>query len=116
MLANRFRQCQSNERLCYSRPPNSDCGSRISDCGMPERPVELDRRLEENQSSIRILKSAIRLVSPQSFPHLWKKLWKIHGNRRAGVGGARFSKGFDGGETVESRQDGASSGSRAMNP
>src|SRR5947208_13593833 len=22
-----------------------------------------------------------RLVSPQSFPHLWKKLWKIHRNR-----------------------------------
>jgi len=22
-----------------------------------------------------------RLVSPQSFPHLWKKLWKFHRNR-----------------------------------
>ena len=50
----------------------------------------------------------MRLVSSQSFPHLWKKLWKFQQIR----GAARFPAGiladFGGGETRKGRKIGLS--------
>jgi hypothetical protein len=58
MLSNGFERCQCNDRLCYSRRPSTKLSH------------ENARRAHAH------------LVSPQSFPHLWKKLWKNAANPR----------------------------------
>src|SRR5437870_5885089 len=80
MLAKAFRQCQWNERLCYSRRP---------------------RRLGSSGSG----RAHARLVSPQSFPHLWKNLWKIHWYRWWRSTSAWFYLPSKAGETADSRLD-----------
>src|SRR5438552_11474070 len=81
MLSNRFRQCQWNERMCYSRRPS---------------PTSL----------LNVQPIHARLVSHQSFPHLWKKLWKNHRNRRLESYSGPFSAGPEWGETAQPRRDG----------
>jgi hypothetical protein len=50
------------------------------------------------------------LVSSQSFPHLWKKLWK-NGSNHSGVSIQRLIHAdFGGGETSQGRPDGLFSG------
>jgi hypothetical protein len=50
------------------------------------------------------------LASPQSFPHLWKKLWKSDPNHsRVSIQGLIHAD-FDGGETAQGRPNGLFSG------
>jgi hypothetical protein len=53
------------------------------------------------------------LVSPQSYPHLWKKLWKNARNHNYVSIQGLIHADFGGGETPEGRPDGLFQGADA---
>ena len=86
MLANGFKGCQSGRIVLQSASFRNESG-----------------RSNSMQS----------LVSSQSFPHLWKKLWKKAGNYICVSIQGLIHADFGGGETPQGRPDGLFSGADA---
>src|SRR5579864_3651897 len=85
MLANAFGRCQSEAemqrcqwrvvcvKVCVLQDFSADLGRNSS-----PTPAGFLRRRRQEFFAGPAEKLDMRLVSSQSFPHLWKKLWKLH--------------------------------------